>query len=124
MPISYSIDTRHNIILEVWRGDITASDLARYWRNYLADPTVLSIRRTLVDLRDTSFQFSGIEFKRLITEIVNPILQGQQWITAIVVDKVAQFGVARQYQVFAEHYSKDAIFYDYEKALQWLLEQP
>ena len=65
-----------------------------------------------------------MEFNGLITEIVNPILQGQQWITAIVVGKAAQFDVARQYQVFAEHYSKDAIFYGYEKVLQWLLQQP
>ena len=124
MPISYSIDTQRNVILEVWVGDVFADDLAEYWRAYLANPNVLDIRRTLVDLRQSTIHFSGEDLARLITEIVNPTLQGRNWITAIIVEGESQFGVSRQYQVFAERYSRDAIFREYDQALQWLLQQP
>jgi len=124
MPISYSIDTQRSLILEVWVGDISANDLAEHWVAYLADPNVLSIRRTLVDLRKSRLHFSGEDLARLISAMVTPALQGRNWITAIIVAKEAQFGVSRQYQVFAESYSHDAIFRDYDQALQWLLQQP
>jgi hypothetical protein len=37
-----------------------------------------------------------------------------------VVARAVQFGVSKQYQVFAEAYSRDAIFDDYDTALRWL----
>lgn len=124
MPISYSIDSQRHLIFEVWAGVVSASDLAEYWRAYLADPEVLAIRRTLVDLRDSQLAFSGRDLADLVTTIVTPVLKGRTWTTAIVVTESVQFGVSRQYQVFAESYSHDAIFYDYDLALQWLLQQP
>ena len=123
MPISYSIDAQLGIILETWVGNVSASDLTEYWRNYLADPKVLSLRRTLVDLRQANLTFTGRELSDLISHIVDPILQGRDWKTAIVVDSPVQFGVSRQYHIFAEHYSRDEIFSDPELALQWLTRQ-
>lgn len=120
MPISYSIDAQLGIILETWVGDVSASDLAEYWRHYLADPEVLSLRRTLVDLRQANPTFTGRELADLISGIVDPILQGRDWKTAIIIDKPIQFGISRQYHAFAEHYSRDAIFSDPAAALQWL----
>ena len=108
----------------MWVGDVFADDLAEYWQAYLANPNVLDIRRTLVDLRQSTIHFSGEDLARLITEIVNPTLQGRDWITAIIVEGESQYGVSRQYQVFAERYSRDAIFREYDQALQWLLRQP
>jgi hypothetical protein len=121
MPISYTIDEEKGFITEVWTGDVAASDLASHWRLYLADPQVLSIRRTLVDLRECRILFKGVELSSLIKSIVIPILDGRDWKTAIVVDHPVQFGVSRQYQVFAESYSHDAIFGDPEDARRWLL---
>jgi hypothetical protein len=60
----------------------------------------------------------------LIRSIVLPVLQGRDWKTAIVVENPAKFGASRQYQFFAERYSRDAIFYDLEKARNWLLGLP
>jgi hypothetical protein len=121
MPISYTIDEEKCLITEVWTGDIAASDLASHWRVYLADPAVLSIRRTLVDLRDCRILFKGVELSTLVKAMVIPILDGRDWKTAIVVDHQVQFGVSRQYQAFAESYSRDAIFTDPEDARTWLL---
>jgi hypothetical protein len=56
----------------------------------------------------------------LIQSIVHPILAGKDWKTAIVVEKPIQFGIGRQYQVFAGRYSKDAIFRSIEEARSWL----
>jgi hypothetical protein len=121
MPISYTIDEEKGFITEVWTGEVAASDLKSYWRRYLADPEVLSIRRTLVDLRECRILFRGVELSSLIKEMVIPILEGRDWKTAIVVDHPTQFGVSRQYQAFAESYSYDAIFSDPEDARRWLL---
>jgi hypothetical protein len=120
MPITYTIDHDQKLILEVWTGEINAVDLAEYWKRYLADPNVLALRRTLVDLRQADIRFSGADLDALIRSIVHPILAGRDWKTAIVVDKPAQFGISRQYQVFADLYSKDAIFRSIEEARHWL----
>jgi hypothetical protein len=121
MPITYSIDREAKFITEVWTGEIAAECLATYWNRYLEDPDVLAIRRTLVDLRQANILFTGSELEVLIQNVVLPLLNGRDWKTAIVVEKPFQFGVSRQYQVFADRYSKDAIFYDMGAARNWLL---
>lgn len=120
MPISYTIDRAAGVILEVWQGEVTAADLRRYWNAYLADPDVLALRRTLVDLRRADIRFSGGELSDLVSVVVIPALKGRDWKTAIVVERQVQFGVSRQYHVFAQCYSRDSIFYDYDDALRWL----
>jgi hypothetical protein len=122
MPINYEIDRDYKVIVEVWTGDIYADDLKAYWIRYLGDPEVLAIRRTLVDLRQCEIHFNGKQLDSLIQEIVLPVLHRRDWKTAIVVEGAHQFGISRQYQVFAERYSKDAIFHSIEDARKWLLE--
>jgi hypothetical protein len=122
-PISYSIDNSLGVIFEVWSGDITAANLGLYWKTYLANPDVLALRRTVVDLRSANIRFGGNELSALVSDVVIPTLNGRDWKTALVVDRLVQFGVSRQYQAFAESYSTDSIFHDYDEALRWLLEQ-
>lgn len=85
---------------------------------------MLAIRRTLVDLRQADILFTGRDMDDMIRDIVLPVLQGRDWKTAIVVEKPVQYGTGRQYQVFANRYSKDAIFYDVEDARSWLTRLP
>ena len=120
MPITYSIDLDRRLIFERWTGDVSGADLARYWRDYLADPQVMAIRRTIVDLRESNPTFTGMELSSLIHTVVFNALEGRDWTTALVVAKPLQFGVSRQYQVFAECYSRDAIFEDPDLALEWI----
>jgi len=122
-PISYSIDKTLGVILEVWRGGVTAADLEHYWEAYLANPDVLEVRRTLVDLRGAEIQFTGMELSNLVSSVVIPRLNGRDWKTALVVKQPVQYGVSRQYHFFAEQYSTDSIFYDPDEALRWLLQQ-
>ena len=122
MPISYVIDDDQRVIRETWSGEVSAGDLRNYWQQYLADAQVLELRRTIVDLRRATPTFDGAALRELITTVVDPVLKGRDWRTAIVVEKPLQFGISRQYQAFAEHYSRDAIFSDPESAMRWLVE--
>jgi hypothetical protein len=123
MPIQYSINRSLALIEERWTDTITIQTLKEYWLHYLADTEVMHIRKTLVDLRMANIKFIGRELDSLIRSDVVPRLKGLTWKTAIVVERPVQYGVSRQYQVFAELYSNDSIFYDYEKAIEWLLKQ-
>ena len=120
MPVSYSIDTRHRIVRTVWTGAVTCADVRSHWLRYLDDAVVMALRRTLSDVRSADLKFSGEELYELIRDVVLPRLDGVGWKTAILVAQPDQFGVSRQYQVFAQ-YSQDAIFSDEERALAWLL---
>ena len=83
----------------------------------------MACRRTLVDLRQADIRFDGKHLAGLVDAVAVPRLGRLKWRTAIVVGGPVQFGVARQYQVFAEVYSTDAIFENYDAALTWLLRQ-
>jgi hypothetical protein len=120
MPITYTIDHGKKLMFETWTGEIQAADLAAFWKRLLADPEALEIRRTVVDLRAANIRFNGVDLESLIETIVIPILKDRKWTTAIVVDKPTQFGVSRQYQAFASHYSKDSIFHCTEEAEKWI----
>lgn len=120
MPISYSIDPELGVIRERWERAVSAADLREHWMRYLADPEVLAIRKTLVDLRHAQITFTSDELWFLIETVVVPKLGGRDWTTAIVTADRVQFGVSRQYQVFAESYSTDAIFDDEGEAVRWL----
>lgn len=74
MPITYTIDRQKNLIYETWTGEVQASDLAAYWRQYVQNPEVMRIRRTIVDLRSCAIGFLGTDFDALIRMIVLPAL--------------------------------------------------
>lgn len=122
MPISYSIDEVNGVIHEVWTGDVYANDLAAYWKDYLQDPRVLELRKTLVDMRLALPHFTGTELSDLINSIAVPLMGRLTWKSALLVAHPHQYGVTRQYHVFAEIYSRDAIFHDRDEALSWLMD--
>jgi hypothetical protein len=121
MGIEYSIDRTRNVIFETWTGMITSEMLASYWKVYLADEEVMRCRRTIVDMRRCEIRFNGTQLAALVRSVVLPKLGNLTWKTAIVVEAPTQFGTARQYGAFAETYSKDSIFDDPERALEWLV---
>jgi hypothetical protein len=123
MPITYALDRSRNLIIETWTGTVHAADLAAHWRTYLADPAVMDCRRTLVDLREADLAFTGTELASLVEALVVPVLGERNWATALLVAAPSQFGKSRQYQVFAESYSTDAIFTAWDAAEAWLLGQ-
>lgn len=123
MPITYAIDRALGVIFETWNGPIYARDLSAFWKDYLEDPVVLSCRRTLVDLRNCTVEFHGGDLAHLVESLVLPRIGPMKWRSALLVGHAVQFGVARQYEVFAEFYSQDAVFVDQQSALDWLLKE-
>jgi hypothetical protein len=71
-------------------------------------------------MREARIQFTGTELSNLVMSVATPVLKGLDWKTAIVIAHPVQFGISKQYHVFAEHYSQDAIFENYDDALRWL----
>ena len=120
MPISYSIDDENGCIVETWTGMITASYLGTFWRRFLADPVVVAIGRTVVDIRECRLLFSGEQLAELVESIVVPMLNGRKWTSAIVVTDPIQFEITLQYHMLAESYSRDSIFGTREAAIAWL----
>jgi hypothetical protein len=123
MPIFYDIDRKLGIIRERWTGSVTAEDVKLLWTRYLADPEILALRATLADLREATLEFGGAQLRRLVQTVVDPQVQGRDWISAIIVAGPVQLDISRQYQDLADHYSRDAIFFDEHDALEWLLRQ-
>ena len=123
MPFSYTIDHENRCVYETWTGEITAKDLADFWRRFLADPVVLAIRRTIVDLRACRLLFNREQLTDLVENIVLPVMNGKTWKSAIVIADSIQFEVTRQYHVLAESYSRDSVFSTPEAAMAWMQTQ-
>jgi hypothetical protein len=122
-PISYVVDEGLDLILEEWRGDVTAELLGGHWRAFVANPRVLACRRTVVDITDANVLLVGQDFRNLIDSIVTPALKGRKWVTAIVVRSDVQYGISRQYGAYAL-YSEDQIFRSVAEALAWIAARP
>jgi hypothetical protein len=123
VPIAYTIDRENGCVIETWSGDVSARELAAHWRRYLADPDVMALRRTLVDLRHSHIVFTAAELSQLVERIVLPALHGMYWRTAIVLGDTDHFEMSRRYHLVAESYSQDSVFSTTEAALAWLRSQ-
>ncbi len=121
-PISYEIDNELGIVRTTWCGTITAEDLRRYWKEYLADPQVRAVRRSVADIRNADFKFSGKELSNVVNEVVMPLIKDLEWRVAIVVAQPVQYGVSNQFRVFAEVFNSSQIFYDPDEAIAWIRE--
>lgn len=124
MPIHYRIDEQEGLIHTTWEGDVDADDLREHWLAYLNDPAVMTLRRSLVDVRGAHIHFHGTDLSNLIKSLVLPALAGRDWILAIVIANEVQYGLSRQFHVFADTFSKDQIFYNMDAAREWVLRQP
>lgn len=119
-PISYRVDQTLGLVVSHWNGEVTVADVERFWAQVLSDPDVLALRRHLADIRAATLHFTGEELRQLIWRRVAPALRGQHWTSAIVVAQPEQFGVSRQFQVFAEVWDEAQIFYDLDEAMRWV----
>lgn len=122
MTITYSVEHTRGIVISTWTGAITAEVLGDFWQRLLRDPEALRYRRSLADLRGCQLRLTGRELSGLVMDVVRPLLGDLRWKSAILVAEPVQYGVSRQYQVFAAYYSKDAIFDDHDAALRWLMQ--
>lgn len=120
MPISYVVDHARGTVISRWVGEVTAAELREHWAQVLDDPQARALARTVADLREAIPRFSGAELQRAVEEVAAPRLDGLHWINAIVVTRPEQFGVSRQFGVFAEFHSANSIFHTVEDAVVWV----
>lgn len=120
MTITYVVDAEHGAVLSHWEGDVTAAELRAHWTAVLDDPAARAVARTIADLRKARPAFTGTELRDAVSSIAAPRLRGLSWTNAIVVDDPVQYGVSRQFQVFSELLSENAIFASVEEALVWV----
>jgi len=123
MPITYEVFPFDGVIRETWCGEITISVLRLHWETMLRDHECLRLRRTLADLRQASLEFSERELQDAVREVGFPLLEGRDWISAIVVRRSLQLRMASRYHAVASIFSQDAIFSMEEEAQRWLARQ-
>lgn len=124
MSISYSIDQQRRVIVEVWAGKITRVELRRFWKAFLTDPSVLRLRKSLVDMRQCELAFSGSDLVDEATLSIGPIMDSRTWRTAFVVADSVQHGVCRQFLGYFPDFSQGEVFREPDEALDWLLKSP
>ncbi len=123
MPIDCIPRPDDGFVEVIWSARNTAVELSRRWSEILTDPEVLRIGRALTDVRQAELGFSGEELAEVVDTVAAPALRGHYWRAAIVVRSPVQFGVSRQFEVFAHQFGESGIFYDPAEARRWLLEE-
>ena len=123
MPICMVIDATHGIVRTTWTGEIRFADLQAHYRSLMSNADAMALRRSLVDARASTVLLSGEDMRTALAARVQPVLTTSHWATAILVHGDVQYGVARQFLVFAESLGTHQIFEDEALALSWLLQQ-
>lgn len=124
MPIRYQVDRESGVIFEEWSGVVTRDELEHYWQKFLADPDVLRLQTTLVDLTAAEIAFSGEDLFRAVLGFVEEPAVITQWRSAFLVATELQFGVATQFIQIAASYVVAEIFEDAGEAMAWLAKLP
>lgn len=120
MGIGYQVDPDQGLTLTTWDGPIHAADLERHWTAFLADPAAMRLRQSVADIRRAQLLFTSVELHRMIRTIVTPKMDERGWRTGIVVADLVQYGVARQFGMYAWKFCREQIFYDPELAAAWV----
>lgn len=123
MPITYTTDIARRLVLSKWTGHISVDDVRAHWIALFDDADVVASKRILADVTEARVTFAGAELGRLLREIVAPKVQGERWVNALVVARPDQYGTSRQFSTFNEQLGVDAIFYDCDEAMGWILGQ-
>lgn len=120
MPIRYTVEGRFT--REFWSGPVTIDEVREHWRTMVADPRTARAKRNLADVRELEVRFTSDELRRAVGEILLPVAARYAGLrTAILVGSEVNFGVSRQYEVFAEAFGEDRYtFTDEAEAHAWL----
>ncbi len=122
MPITYTLEADGQYVLERFDGIVRIGDLGAHWMRLLADPAARRAKRTVALLQLTGMPFSGAELHEAVLTVLVPRLEpDERWRTAVVVQKTEQFGVSRQFQVFAEVKVDVQIFDNVDDAVAWVM---
>lgn len=120
MPIVYRVDQTTDVVHTTWTGRINAAVLAGHWQTFLADPAVLASGRVVADVRAAEVELNSADLRTLLDGVARSLLGARSLRVAIVVSGPVQFGLARQYMVFAEPIGPSHVFTDLDDAVAWV----
>ncbi len=125
MSLKFNVDTKQKLIVGEASGTISHEELEEIVKQMVKHPEYDSSFNEIWDIREvdkveTFFEQTDnrINKEKEIRGIQKPNRE------AIVVSNILQYGTARQYAILAEKIPLFVeVFYDYEKALQWVMEK-
>ena len=123
MGITYRIDVSKGVVFEEWLDTLSADEIAEHWKKKYADLRVMAAGRTLLDVRACKLPLSGDDLRCLVKTILVPTLRNRKMKTAILVNQLVQYGVARQFLAYIGETADISIFEDEAEALEWLVQE-
>ena len=134
IPISYTIDAEHGLVLSIGRGIVTARELFEYLDDQVDDPAVPLPLRDLHDLsRVERLEPVGHDLEKIIEDMRHDPMRFADARLAIVAIKDHVFGMSRMFQLLTEHSPmveelrqkglgpEAKVFRDHAEAREWLL---
>jgi len=125
MPISYTIDLADEVVYRTYTDVVAYDDFAEHWRELLADPDLPSEGPLLLvaDMRAAKIDLDGESVLRLVKSVIQPLLNGRKWISAVVVGFPRDFGTTRQFSGCSDTCGETGVFYEVEDAMAWLADR-
>ena len=124
MPITYRIDPDSGTVFRRFAGETTAEDFERHWKEMMSDPELPAEGPLLLvaDMCECEMRLYGEDVYQLVNCVIEPLLGGRHWISAVVVRTTTQCGVTNQFMVYSERCGITQMFRDMEEAMRWLAE--
>jgi hypothetical protein len=125
MPMSHDVDSERGLVTVRVEGDPSHEELIACFAAYTGDPAFRPGMAILVDDRGRTRSASVAEVQRLAhqTKAEGQAVQGSR--CALLVDRAAQYGMSRMYEILTEGGPMETrVFRDEDAALEWLLERP
>jgi hypothetical protein len=118
MPVEYSIDPGHGVVVCQWRGIVTTSEIIANAERLRNDPKFDEHYSELMDL--TGFTGTNATSSSLdgIIQKADPFSSHSRH--AVVAPGKPAFGIARMYQALREEGQNFAVFRNSEEARHWL----
>ncbi len=122
MPISYRIDSEHNIILVEADGVLTTEDHLAFRAQLVADPQFGPNMKELADFRSVEHQELSIEgYQRFIDQEIQLRPLFKNYRRAIVTHSDLHFGFTRKFMSeMGDADSNTRVFRDLQEAEAWL----
>lgn len=123
MPLNYRYDPEYKII----RAEMTGRfDIERYkelMRDITSGTSFPPTTATIWDMREFDFVSFDIQVAEVLTNTRKKFTSRRGAMIAYVVASEVGYGMMRMFQIMTETEDTSAVFYDYDKAMEWTIQQ-
>ncbi len=125
MPISFSVDHNHQVVLVRWTGVVSSEELRKHLQAMLSDNEAVNCRRSITDTRQAENLESNFgEILQAFTSIIRPKIPNGTWRAAVILNKPHLHGIGRQFQAAADGLFEISLFSEEHTALEWITQLP